>query len=123
MFQHLGRGRRRLHYLGQMSPTGCYYLVRNCFLEPVAVRGDVVGSCLRKIARAFYWHKPAVIGTHRYNYVGAIDPANRASGLRQLSDLLQAVCRRWPDVCFLSSPELGQMVESDVGTVERSEHE
>jgi hypothetical protein len=123
MFQHLGGGRRRIHYLGQASPAGCYYLVRNCFLEPVAVRGDVVGSCLREIARAFYWHKPAVIGTHRYNYIGAIDPANRVRGLQQLGDLLRAILRRWPDVCFLSSPELGQMVESDVGTVERSEHE
>jgi hypothetical protein len=114
MFQHLGGGRRRIHYLGQASPSGCCYLIRNCFFEPAAKRGDVVGDCLREVARAFRWHKPAVIGTHRYNYIGAIDPANRVSGLRQLSDLLQAICRRWPNVRFLSSPELGRMIEGGV---------
>lgn len=111
MFQHLGGGQRRLHYLGQTSPTGCRYLIRNCFFEPAAARGDVVEPCLRQVDRAFRWHKPAVIGTHRYNYIGAIDPANRAGGLRQLSDLLKTIGRRWPDVCFLSSPDLGRMIE------------
>jgi hypothetical protein len=113
-FQHLSDGRRRTHYFGQRSPAGQYYLVRNCFLEAAAARGSAVPGCLREIERAFRWHKPAVIGTHRYNYVGAIDPENREEGLRQLGDLLRQVCRRWPDIVFLSSPELGRMIEDSM---------
>jgi len=117
-FQHLDGGRRRVHYLGERSPAGLVYLVRNCGFEPSASPGPAIDGCLRDVERALRWHKPAAISTHRYNYVGAIDPANRDRGLAQLRDLLAAICRRWPDVRFLSAPELGRLVAEGLDTVE-----
>ena len=93
-------------------------MVRNCLLEPAGTGADWVGSCLRNMAWAFRFGKPAVIGSHRYNYIGSIDPANRDEGLRQLGTLLKEVVRRWPDVWFLSSPELGEMIADGLETAE-----
>ena len=117
-FQHLGRGRRRTHRLGQRSPAGCWYLIRNCAFEPLPQGPDACDRALAEVARAFRFHKPAVIGSHRYNYIGSIDPDGRDRSLRALASLLKAVRERWPEVCFLSSPELGAMIEHRLDTVE-----
>jgi hypothetical protein len=103
--------RRRFHYLGQRGTGGGYYLVRNGRLEPSRFGPRSVQRCLREVARAFRFHRPAIICSHRVNYIGSIEPRNRAEGLRQLKALLEAICRRWPEVRFLSSPELGGVLE------------
>ncbi|WP_088654241.1 polysaccharide (de)acetylase [Geofilum rhodophaeum] len=106
-----GRNRRVLHWLGQRNKLGQRYLVRNCFFEPWQ-GGDWVNSCLQQMAVAFAWHKPAVISSHRVSYVGALDVANRERGLTALDALLRAALKRWPDLEFMSSPELGALIES-----------
>ena len=70
------------------------------------------------VGRAFRWDKPAIIGSHRYNYVGSVLPANREQGLKALSTLLEAICSRWPDVCSLTSSEVGEMVVHGLQTVD-----
>jgi len=109
---------RRYHFLGERGCAGGWYLVRNCVFEPAAQRGDCVGRCLRSIAAAFHWRKPAVVCTHRVNFIGSIDPRNRAEGLRELRRLLEAILLRWPDARFLSSVELGAMIERNLRRVE-----
>jgi hypothetical protein len=104
----------RCHYLGERNRFDSCYMVRNCFFEPASERKDWVGSCLKEIARAFCFHKPAVICSHRVNFIGAIDTGNRHNTLRQLSDLLKSIVSRWPDVCFISSDEIGTCMESDI---------
>jgi hypothetical protein len=111
VFQRFSGGRRRTHYFGQRSPAGQYYLVRNCFLEHRDRPVDALERCLRQVARAFRFHKPAIIGTHRVNYIGSILPESRRRGLDLLDRLLRSIVRRWPDVIFLSSPELGYLIE------------
>jgi hypothetical protein len=104
--------KRRAHFVGEHGPSGCRYLVRNCIFEPSMGGGNWVRACLRQIAIAFRFHKPAVICTHRVNYVGGVDPDNRVLGLSSLSTLLREICRLWPDVHFLNTVELGRMIES-----------
>jgi len=105
--------KRCYHYLGERNRFDSYYMVRNCDFEPASERKDWMGSCLKEIARVFCFHKPAVICSHRVNFIGAIDSGNRSNTLRQLSDLLKSIVRRWPDVCFMSSDEMGTYMESD----------
>jgi hypothetical protein len=103
-------GVRVPHFLGQRSKTGCTYLLRNCFFEPGIRRGDCVKSCLRQVSLAFLGRKPAVIESHRVNYVGSIRAENRENGIRQLTLLLRAIRSRWPDVEFLSTPEMARQL-------------
>jgi hypothetical protein len=108
----LGEGKTRLHlhYLGQRNRHGQRYLTRNASFEPSAPGKDWVQSCLQEVAVAFRWRKPAVVSTHRVNYIGGLDAANRARGLRQLRQLLQEIIHHWPEVEFMTSPELGDLI-------------
>jgi len=107
--------RRRAHFLGQRRAVGGLYLLRNCTFEPSTVEIDWLGRCLRAVARAFRFGRPAVVCAHRVNFIGSIVPANRDRGLNLLGQLLRAVVKRWPDVNFLSSPELGCLIERGAG--------
>lgn len=109
----LGRGkqRRHLHWLGQKNRFQQRYLTRNAFFEPNAPGKNWVRSCLNEIDHAFFWGKPAVISSHRTNYIGSLDEQNRRNSLEQLSELLRAVLKKWPDVEFITSTELGNLIE------------
>lgn len=111
--ESLGNGKTRkvIHWLGQKDKSGLRYITRNCFFEPSQQGKDWVDCCLSDIKNAFYWHKPAVISTHRVNYVGSLNPANRDNGLLQLRKLLKEILKYWPDVEFMTTPQLGKMME------------
>jgi hypothetical protein len=114
LFQLVGDPRRRVgRYLGQTGAFGAWYIVRNCVFEP-AWPGDWVARCLKEVARALRVGQPAVICSHRINYMGSIRPENRREGLARLAALLRAIVARWPDVRFLGTDELGQMIEDDI---------
>jgi hypothetical protein len=105
-----GKTRKVLHWLGQRNKYGQRYITRNCFFEPSDPAKDWVDACLAEIAIAFRWRKPAVISSHRVNYIGGLDPANRDRGLQQLNALLRRIVQNWPDVEFKTSVELGNMM-------------
>lgn len=108
----LGDGKTKIsfHYPGQQNKSGQYYLSRNCFFEQSELGKDWVDSCMNDISIAFRFQKPAVISSHRVNYIGALDPENRTRGLQQLKVLLAKILKTWPDVEFLSSIDLGEMM-------------
>jgi hypothetical protein len=111
--------RRRTHFIGGRGAAGGRYLVRNTSLEPTDGRwGYSLAHGKQQAARAFRFHKPVTIETHRMNYAGAIAPANREQGLEQLSRLLQTLVKGWPELIFLSSPELGYLVEHGADAVD-----
>jgi len=85
---------------------------RNALFEPESGYG--VNHCLRQMASAFSWGVPAIVSTHRVNYVGAIDPTVRERGNRELRRLLTEVARRWPAVRFMSSRDLHAAFEPGV---------
>jgi hypothetical protein len=95
------------HYMGQQGKKGQRYFVRNCSFELERVEAnDYVDRCMKDIEVAFMLRKPALISTHRVNYIGRINEANRDTGLSLLNRLLKAINRRWPKVRYLSTPEL-----------------
>jgi hypothetical protein len=104
---------RRFHYFGQKNPQGILYLVRNCLFEPaISPQVDYVDTCLRHIENAFYWNKPAIIASHRLNFVSVGGEENRDKNLKQLSTLLRTVQKKWPEVEFLSTEQLCIELES-----------
>lgn len=110
--QGLGRTRKILHYPGQKERNGIRYMIRNCFFEPSQAEKDWVDLCLNEIQTAFRWNQPAIIGSHRVNYIGALNPGNRDRGLSQLSSLLNKIQSKWPEVEFLTTPQLGKLMNS-----------
>jgi hypothetical protein len=105
-----GQTRKSLHWLGRKNQHGQRYITRNCFFEPSQKGRDWVSSCLNEIRIAFRWRKPAIISSHRVNYIGAIDPKNRERGLKQMKTLLDQVVNTWPDVEFMTTAGLGEVL-------------
>jgi len=104
---------KKYHYQAQKNRYGQRYLVRNCFFEPTLFPSfDSVNDCLNRIEIAFNRNKPAIIGSHRLNYIGFINPDNRDTNLKQLKELLTKIKNTWPDVEFMSTDELGDTIES-----------
>lgn len=104
----------RYHFLGQKNKYGQTYLVRNAFFEPYKnnVTDKWVYECLRRIHTAFRWHKPAIISSHRINFIGTIDERFRDRNLLLLKKLLNEIVRHWPDVEFMSSDKLGDLINA-----------
>ena len=102
------------HYLGQKNKYNQYYLIRNCIFEPSEnPKKNWVDSCLKEIEISFRWKKPAVIATHRVNFVGFINPLNRDVNLGLFKKLLSTIVRKWPDVEFMSSDQLGDLISKN----------
>jgi hypothetical protein len=110
----LNERRRKLlrHAQGSRNALGQIHLVRNALFEPAQKPEgfDAVGACLRDVASAFFWRKPAIISMHRLNVIGSLRPENRDRHLQLLDELLTRIRKNWPDVRFMSSPELGEQV-------------
>lgn len=95
---------RVTHYTGQSSRAGQSLLVRNCLFEPsISPEADYVNACLRNISNAFYWKAPAIVGTHRINFVSRNDVRNRDQNLKAFKALLKEIVKRWPEVRFMST--------------------
>ncbi len=108
----LGGGLTKKHfrYLGMKSKYGQTYITRNAFFEPSSGNSQEVSTCLSDIELAFKYKKPAVISSHRVNYIGGLSTTNRDMGLKQLKELLIAITKKWPEVEFMTSSELGDVI-------------
>lgn len=107
-----GKLKNRYYFSGQRSPEGIVYYIRNCSFEPADPSYIGIYKTLNQIEAAFRWGKPAIISTHRVNFVGSISPENREHGLRELKFLLKAIISRWPDAEFMSSSEAMELMVS-----------
>ncbi|MEQ6890030.1 hypothetical protein ABE957_15245 [Halomonas sp. CS7] len=106
--------RSRRHFTGQRNKLGQSYSVRNVQFESYVNKNkDWSGQVLEEIKQAFVLRKPAVICTHRINYVGGMDVAHRDRNLKLLDKLLGDILKRWPDVEFISSDELAITMECE----------
>ena len=101
------------HYTGEQNMFGQYYLVRNAFFEPSLehLHKNVVNECLSRINIAFRWGKPAIIGSHRLNFIGGIDRENRSQNLKLLAQLLKTILLQWPEVEFMTSDQVGALIK------------
>jgi hypothetical protein len=111
----LGNGKYKTHlrYLGRKNKLGQIYMSRNAGFEPSQFPGkDNINLCLHSIETMFKLRKPATISTHRVNYIGWLDQSNRDSTLSQLDLLLKQILLRWPDVEFMTTDQLGDLISS-----------
>lgn len=109
----LGRGetRKKYHWMGKRSKWGQRFITRNASFEPSANGKDWVDSCLKDIFVSFQLKKPAVISSHRVNFIGQLDSKNRDKGIGALGRLLNLIIKTWPDVEFHSTSSLGDIIK------------
>ena len=99
-------------FQGTRTRSGLIRLFRNCFFEPSTKPGyDFVSDCLNRIDIAFRHGKAANICAHRLNFIGSIDKSNTDRTLPEFKRLLQEITKRWPDVEFITSDQLGDIIK------------
>jgi hypothetical protein len=103
-------------YNGNRNESGLFHLVRNCVFEPSQTPDNYydVAMCLQNIDNAFFWSKPAIIDTHRLNYIGTYDKNNRETNLIKLKLLINQIILKWKEVEFMSSNELLDLILIDI---------
>ncbi|MGA9211154.1 hypothetical protein [Kaistella sp.] len=111
-FPNLKGGHKIINkYWGHKNKFNQVYWRRNCRFEPARNQEvDWVASCLEEMKVAFRWGKPAVISSHRENFTGSIFEENRGESLKKLETLLAETLRRWPDIQFISTPQLAELM-------------
>lgn len=101
------------HFTGERNQYGQYYSMRNIHFEPSLFKEiDPVCRVMADIQRVFLWHKPAIISSHRLNYIGNLVPENRKGTLDLLRRLLHAIVQQYPDVEFMSSDQLARLLST-----------
>ena len=111
--ENLGEKRKSVRRIpGNVEKGGLISIVRNGTFEPSFYpenRRKALDMCLVDIESAFRWKQPAVISTHRINYVSGLDVKNRDDNLKLFEELLKTVIKKWPDVQFMTTVELGDL--------------
>lgn len=100
------------HYLGERNNYNQTYLTRNVKFEPSSNKNkDWVNDALLEIQNAFKLNKPAIINSHRVNFIGSIFEENRTRNLRLLDKLLKEIIKIHPAVEFMNSAQLSEIIE------------
>ncbi len=104
-----------LAYTGKKNKLKQVYMVRNCVFEPSQMPASFnsVKNCIKDIENAFLFKKPAIIASHRLNFIGVISPENRDRNLVMLDELLAQILKKWPDVIFMTSHKLADYLYID----------
>ena len=110
------RYRREFIWLGKYyKELDIINITRNGAFEQVDPGHDWLSECMGDISCAFSFKKPCIISSHRVNYIGSIDEKNATNGLLKLDELLKEILKRWPDVEFMTSTELGEIIRKEKG--------
>ena len=99
-------------FIGSENEQQIKYFVRNGQYEPTQMPAnyDNVDGCLKEISNAFFWNKPAIINTHRLNYVGVYDQKTKDENIKNFRVLVKSIIKKWPNVEFMDSAELANLV-------------
>ena len=104
---------QRYFYTGQKNKFGQLFSIRNCKFEPATNEGGAsVDDLMAQINKTFSQRKIAVFSTHRINFVGGINESNRTHTLDILDSFLTRLLHEYPDVLFLSSNQLMEVLWS-----------
>lgn len=104
--------KKEFHYTGECNKFKQRYLVRNVSFEPsINTNAESVNEVLQRMEFLFRMKKPVIISSHRLNFIGFIDKNNRDKNLKLLEELLRRIATRWPDVEFVSSDKLVNIIE------------
>ena len=112
-----GKYKKKIHKFGEKSSvSGLRYFFRNCHFEPSKdfmsgkTETAIVDDILSQIRFAFKCNKPAVICTHRVNWVGSINKENREHNLRVLDKVIWQIKLEFPNVEFMSTVEMAKEI-------------
>jgi hypothetical protein len=106
-----GNFSKQFLYNGKKNEFGQKYIVRNCLFEPDGVENlSSTHRCLKDIEASFRWNAPAIISSHRVNFVGHFNKEYRDNSLKQLKYLLDKILQEWPDVEFMNADEMADVV-------------
>jgi hypothetical protein len=110
----LGADKTKTHfrYLEKTNKYRQRYITRDAFFEPSVAAGNKVDKFLAEIRVDFKFKKPAVISSHRVNYIGGLSIKNRDNGLNKVSELLKTIITKCPNVEFITSIELGMLISN-----------
>lgn len=94
--------RRRFRFDNELQLS---HSIRNAFFEPSSLSNpdNAIDICLRGISNAFFWGKPAIISSHRLNFISRVSVKNRDNGLLLLRNLGKEIKKRWPDALFMTT--------------------
>lgn len=105
--------KERYFYSGQRNNLGLLYSIRNCNFEPSTDKaGASAESLLKQIDAIISSQKIAVVSTHRINYVSGINERNRTKTLKILDSFLTSLLKKYPDIEFISSDELINIIDN-----------
>jgi hypothetical protein len=106
-----GERDRKKRFSGIDKETGLVNLVRNVTFEPSTKGVNWVEKAFKEIEIAFQWNRPAIICSHRVNYISGINPENGSYSLSQLNILLRKIVHKFPNVEFISSRDLVEIIK------------
>jgi hypothetical protein len=102
------------HKMGEFNRSEQIILVRNVEFEPSLNKNiDWHRYVINQISNAFLWKQPAIISTHRLNYIGSLQESNRNQNLLVLEGILKEILKKWPNVEFMTSNKLGKLIKSE----------
>lgn len=105
------KNRHIFHYQGQQNSNGQIYSVRNCSFEPATDKSFSLENALAEVSKAFERNRLAIVSSHRINYVGGIDVLNRKRNLQLLGSYLGEILVKFPDVEFMSSDCMSDLLK------------
>lgn len=104
---------KKLFWIGKTTKEGLTVITRNVVFEPSSPRNnDPINFALKQIKDAFRHSKPAIISSHRANFVGSLDLQKRDVNLKLLNDFICKIIKTWPEVEFMTSSELGILLKN-----------
>ena len=104
----------KIHFQGSKNKLNQIYLNRNVFFELTQNKKfPWEKDALKRINVAFNWGKPAIISMHRLNFMGGLDQLNRKNNLFALKQLISKVQNIHPDIIFMSTDELGKLINNE----------
>ncbi|MBP3763134.1 MAG: hypothetical protein J6I49_04535 [Bacteroidales bacterium] len=106
-------GQAEIRHTGQRNGNGQVYMVRNCSFEPSENPKRNADFCMAQVEQAFKRGQAAIISSHRQNFIGELYPENRENNIKQFKSLLSSIVKNYPNVIFLTSDELGKMIETN----------
>ena len=100
------------HYLGDTNEYNQIYGVRNCDFEPSIYKG-ALEKTISEVKNAFFWNKPAIISTHRINFIGSLNELNQRKNAEDFKSLIKAILKKWPEAEFLTTIELDKIIRGN----------
>ena len=110
--------KRKLHKFGEKNKSNnLIYGIRNCQFEPAKEKftqktdEQILENVLKDIENAFKNKKPAVICTHRVNFVGGMCENNRKNNLKLLDKLLSCLEKKYSNLEYMSTDKLLNVIK------------